>query len=232
MKMEKLGGGLHRFFKVTLKLLSALLLLFYVMIGINATISLVEKTLNRRQDISALPALIDEKIKADDLHAVTKWVAFRPMAETDKLIATLTPRSGELEPAVFVELAARQLQLGHKEDALFWSQLARYRLRYDALRCGVKDADKILDKMMDYFTPKEINALLRQHPDLMFKSVQQILDFDKKYPASNSPTYICGTINKFKRVSVPPIPQEKWENTRLWLRQGTEVYLQQYAGKK
>ncbi len=226
MTMEKFKSGwMFKYLRFIFKTLIVALFLCYILIGLNAAIVVAQKTIARSQDINVLTALIDKSIRTDDLHAVTRWVAFRLNADTDALIPLITPRSGELEPSLFLEISQRELQLDRPEDALFWAQLGRYRLRYDALRCGAGGAYKRLDGLVNLLTPPAIKNLLRKHPELEKKSIRQVMDFDQKYPARNSPAYICAALNKANQSPGAPMAKEDWKIVRDLLRKGAEDYL-------
>lgn len=214
------------------RVIVVILFLCYIVVGVSATLSLVRLEANRKQDISILPGLIQKAVARDMLNEITAWVRFRPLIETGKLIEKIKPESGWLSPDIFFELSRRNLQQGHPEDALFWSQLARYRLRYDTLRCGASDSAQTLEKMLQSFSSPKIQELLQQHPELVKKSVRQVLDFDARYPARNSPTFICALINKIDRNKAPPVPKEQWQDIRHMLRSVTESSLKQMDEKK
>ncbi|MBI3441130.1 MAG: hypothetical protein HY052_04915 [Proteobacteria bacterium] len=205
--------------------------IFYVFVGVSATITLVQEELNRQQDVGALVDVIRKSVGENRLNDVTAWVRFRPLAETQTLIGMITPDSGKLGPDMFFELYRRQLQQDRLEDALFWLQLARYRLRYDTLRCGGSGGIDVFDQILNLISSKKIENLLQQHPELVKKSVQQVLDFDAQYPAVNRPDFVCKLANKLKKSNASPGPKEQWERIRLNLRANTEAALKQMDGK-
>jgi len=207
------------------RMLMVLLFLGYLIVGISAVLTLVNIGQNRRQTLDALPALIQKAAGSDRPGDVAAWARFRPLAETAGLIEIIKPESGSLGPDIFFELSRRELLQNHPEEALFWSQLARYRLRYDILRCGAAKSSQTLEKILGAFASPKIQDILQQHPDLVKKSVRRVLDFDAKYPARNSPAVICGLAGKLNRSDAPPVPEEQWGDIRHTLRAVTEAAL-------
>ena len=206
-------------------------MVFYVLAGVSASFTLFKTEMNRRQGIDELSAVIKKAVEENKPDDVTAWVRLRPSAETKALTGIITPESGLLGPYIFFELSRRQMLEGHMEEALFWSQLGRYRLRYDALRCGAQDSTQALDKLMPFFSPKKIQGLLQQHPELVRKSVRQVMDFDAKYPARNSPAFVCSLVNGMTKSNVPEVPREQWEHIRQTLRAVTRQFLKEMDGK-
>ena len=213
-------------FRFIFKLAIYSLFLVYLLFGINAAITLFEMTLNRKQDISTLPAVIDRAVGENRAGDVTKWVRLRPLSETETLIDLASPKSGGLEPGIFFEFAKRRAQQGYIEDALFWAQLGRYRLRYDAIRCGIINAYEVLEQLLSLFAlSPRMERLLQEKPALVKETIRKVIDFDGKYPARNNPEPICALINKVNKTSAPVIAQERWEHERNLLRNSTEKFL-------
>lgn len=209
-----------------------LITLFYVYTGSVAMMTLVKKESVRQQDIGILAAVIQESIDARKPESITEWVRFRPMEETDALITALKPASGKMGPDIFFELFRRKLQQDKTEDALFWLQLARFRLRYDTLRCGDGAHTAFLDGVLKAASSQKIETLLLKDPSLVKKSVRQVMDFDARYPADNDPSLICNMIEKISRGSASPLPRKKWTPLRTELHSSTEAALKKMDGKQ
>jgi hypothetical protein len=223
---------MKKFFRFVLRFFLSVLMVGYVLIGLSSSWTLYQTEMNRRQNISALGAVIQTAIEEGRPGDVFTWVHLRPLSETAALIDIITPQSGKLGSDIFFEISARQIQLGHAEDALFWSQLGRYRLRYDALRCGAPDSVETLNNILALVSSSKIQDVLQQHPELLKKSIQRVLDFDAKYPAGNSPSSICIAVGKMTKNTSPQIPREKWERIRLTLRAVTGESLKHMDGKR
>lgn len=229
---EKFRGSIeYRSVAFIFRVFAVFLMISYVYIGGESFFMLVKKDINRRQDITALPAVIREAVEDDRLGDVTAWVKLRPAAETDEIIRIVTTESGSLETSVFLELSRRRIKQDKIEDALFWVQLSRYRLRYDLLRCGRGDSIERIGKFLALFPSPRIEELLRRRPALVKESIRQVLDFDKKYPAVNSPALMCKAVNGIEGKDAPPVPREHWENIRRTLRETSETALKGMDGK-
>lgn len=209
-------------FRFALKLLIFAVFIIYVFIGTSATEELYTRTMYRAQDISTIPQAIDEaEQNGGDRSAVTALLKARPLAETDKLVEIITPKSPPLESSVFFDISQREFHLNRPEEALFWMQLGRYRLRYDILRCGAEaDSVKAFDKLLNAVPSTNVDDLLRAHPELLKKSLQRVLDFDAKYPAHDNPARVC-------KILTPELPADEinWEGYRQMLRKHTEDFL-------
>jgi hypothetical protein len=223
---------MKKFFRFVLNFFLCIIMLGYVLIGLSSSWTLYKMEMNNRQSIDALGGVIQAALEEGRPGDVAAWVHFRPLAETAALIEMVTPESGKLGSDIFFEFSSRQMRLGQAEDALFWSQLARYRLRYDALRCGAPEAVEALDSILQLFSSPKIQDVLQQRPELLKKSIRQVLDFDAKYPAGNSPASLCGGINKLAKSKAPPIPKEQWEHIRQTLRSVSEKALKEMDGKR
>lgn len=203
------------------KLAVLALMLLYVFIGSIAAQTAYSRYLYSRQDIETLPAFIKESVENGNAALVTVWMNARPPEETDALLRIVTPLSAELQPMAFFELFRREQARGRMEEALFWLQLGRYRLRYDALRCGGKPEDaQALEKPLKALPSKKMEAYLHANPGMLKKALQRVLDFDAQYPAHDDPTHLCQAVHN----SVP-YAEPSWEMWRKQLRQSTEAFI-------
>ncbi len=219
-------------FRALFRFFAALLLLVYVIMGASAAFTFFQLTLNRIQDIKELPYIIQSAVLNNRLEKVEAWVRLRPASETDALIEAITPAAGDLGPKVFLDLSQRELQRGRKEEALFWAQYARFRYRFDVLRCGIAQANDVIGGLMEDFSPPEIDVLLRQQPELVKKSVQRVLDFDSQHPAQNKPDLTCTASSRMTQVDAQPVSSDQWDAVRNFMRRTTEIFLQEDNGKK
>jgi hypothetical protein len=135
----------------------------------------------------------------------------------------LTPKSAIVGPPVFFEIFRREMKLDRPEEALFWLQLGRYRLWFDLVRCEQgEEGAKSFDRILDIFSVQEMTGLMQQHPELLKKTLQRVLDFDAKYPADDDPVQIC----KFLSPK-PPATANLWGAYRSSLRRKTAVSIKE-----
>jgi len=201
----------------------AVFLACYAYAGVSSLVVLTGIELHKRQDISRLADIL--RVAGDDA-AVVEWMRFRPLSDTEAMVAMITPEAARLPPTVFFEIARRHVSLKNGEEGLFWLQLGRFRLRYDVLRCGAQDSVIPMEKAMLAMTPPALTSLLHDKPDLLKKSIRRVLEFDAKHPAANDPQWICKTVEGIERVEIAPPPPASWEKTRNTLRQSAEEFLQ------
>jgi hypothetical protein len=222
---------MKKIFRFILRAVLVIIMACYVMVGISSSMALYKLEMNKKEAIGNLSGVIKKAVDENRSNDVTLWVRLRTPAETEAITAIIMPESGMLGPDIFFELSRRQIQEGHMEQALFWSQLGRYRLRYDTLRCGGEDSKKIFDTILTLATSPKINDLLAQHPELVKKSIQQVMDFDAKYPAQNNPSFTCIIFDKVTKSAAPPVPREQWAQIHKKLRDVTEQALKEMNGK-
>ena len=223
-----------RLLLLPLRLLAATLLLVYVLIGMNAATAVYKRFIYGGQDISALDTNLDTAAQSGDYSMVLDWIKSRPLAETDKLIEMISPKSAGMGADVFFEIFRRERLLGHPEEALFWIQLGRFRLIYDIIRCGGEPEDaKVFDPAFKRMHSGETDDFLRAHPEALKKTAQRVLDFDTKYPAHNDPAAACKAVTRQL-----PADEINWEGYHQMLRKHTEEFAgrpekaQTPAGKK
>ena len=223
METDKPRRFIFRLLKIVFNIFAALVLFVYVFIGMGATNELYKRNLYRSQGLSYLYTAIDDAAESGDSRPVADWLKARPLAETDKLAGIITPKSPGLGPAVFFEIARRQLALGRTEEALFWMELGRFRLLFDIIRCGAEpEAIAVFDPTFKRLHTPETDALLRAHPALLKKTAQRVLDFDAKYPAHDNPASICKAINAPTQL---PTEEINWEGYRQLLRRHNEEFV-------
>lgn len=209
------------------KIFVAIFLLAYLVQGARSTAHLLKVNSVRQQSLDEVPALCEKAVRVDRLHDVTEWVQMRPQAETGRLIEILTPQSGQMEPLLFLELMRRKVRQKETEEALFWLELALFRLRFDALRCGQPDSIEIINTLMEGYSRfmPEIKELMGRRPELVKVMVRRVMDFDAQYPARNSPAFICESLGRITNNDAPPVPAEHWNGMRQALRAVTQMYL-------
>ena len=212
-----------RILLLPLRILVAVLLVAYVLIGMDAARAVYKRFIYGGQDISSLDTNLDTAAQSGDYSIVLDWVRSRPLAETDKLIAIISPKSAPLGADIFFELFRRERVLDHPEEALFWMQMGRFRLIYDIIRCGGEAEDvKVFAPAFAHMHSEATDNFLRAHPEALKKTAQRVLDFDTKYPAHNDPAYTCKAV-------VPkglPADEINWEGYHQMLRKHTEEFVE------
>lgn len=220
---SRFTAGLRFFgFFFLARAVAVVFMLCYVYAGITAFSALVRSEINSRADISAFATVIDTSA---DAGAPVVWARLRPLSDTARMIEILIPRSGKVGPDMFIEVARREVQSGHAEEALFWIQLSKYRLRYDILRCGQESLIGRIDSLLEAVTPKDLHALLNTRPDLLESSLRRVLDFDAAHPPTVLPDHICRALAKLNDVETVSVPAADWKGIRDSLRRAAEEFL-------
>lgn len=204
----------------------------YILLGIQATATLFKTMSARKMPVSAVENVVETATRMQQPQTVTAWIQRRPQGDTDELIRLVTPISGGLDSTVFFEFSMRRLRQDKVEDALNWLQLGRFRLKYDAVRCGAPNAYEAIERQLAKYSPQRIADLLEKHPELVKKSVRWAMDFDAKYPAANNPERICTIAEKLSGSDYPAMPEEQWVVERNNLRFATEEFLKEGTDKK
>ena len=98
-----------RLLRFIFKCIVAVVFIIYVYVGMAATTELYKRNQYRAQDISILYGELDEVAQSggDSMH-IAEWLRARPLAETDKLLEVVTPKSAALGPDVFFEFSRRE----------------------------------------------------------------------------------------------------------------------------
>ena len=214
-------------FKYLYKFVIFAFFLTYLSTGGQSAWILLKSSLVNLQHINALHYIIEKNVRNDSLKFITKWVRYRPLSETDAIIEIITPKSGDMEPGLFFEISSRRIRQEDVRDALFWAQLGLYRIRYDALRCGSLDAPEVFDEIFSaFFVSYQIRDLMKINPELVKESIHQVMDFDAKYPASNSPSVTCDIFKKLKSSGASIASEDQWKRLRRNLRMVTEAFLE------
>lgn len=208
------------------RIFAVLFFICYVLLSLQSAWAWGQMKWVRAQDFSRLDAVIAEAEKKDDFSALVTWVGFRPLAETDALVKGLERVTSLLPGTVFNEYARRFELLKRDDEVLFWHQYARFRIRYDALRCGAPDSPDVINALQILFPNETAARLLDEDPSRVAGSIRQVLDFDAKYPARDNPAALCKALNKMQKGDYPMTPQERWADMRYTLRMVTETALE------
>lgn len=180
-------------------------------------------TYYKSQSLSALDSMVQSTINRPDQSDLLIWVRMRPEHEHEQIIEKLTPYSGQLDPFIFMTFSKWTARAMNVEASLFWHFYARYRIRFDALRCGAPDSVKTVEGIMSFMPDKHIKFALQTSPDLLPLLLQQVLDHDAKYPAGNNPVRICSVVQKLEGKTFRTVNPEVWPRIRHNLRIATEI---------
>ncbi len=212
--------------RLIVRFLVMLFFILYVLLTVQGAMAWVKMSWIRSQDFSRLATLVAAAEKMDDFSKVEDWIRLRPLSETDEIMKQLEPVTSQLPGTVFNEYTMRLQRLKRDEEVLFWHQYARFRLRYDALRCGVPDSANIVSAIQTLFPNEVSGQQIADNPALVAKSIRQVLDYDAKYPARDNPFALCKSLNKMHNADYPMSPPESWADVRYTLRLVTEAALE------
>lgn len=181
----------------------------------------------KSQPLSRLDGLLAESIKGADQSELMAWINLRPEYEREEIQSKLEPHSALLDPFIFLlfsQWAADKLDI---EKTVFWHFYARYRVRFDALRCGAPDSVRNIDGVMALMPEKHITATVQRWPHLIPASIQAVLDYDAEHPALNNPVRICRIVYEIEGNNFTMVKRENWQQMRHMLRARTELSLKE-----
>jgi len=208
--------------KIILRIVAALFFLTYLLLAMPHAMSWGWQAYYRQQPLSKLEVHIDEALKGEQ-KVLLKWIQLRPVSERPVIIEKLTPHSGKLSPLFFLTFARWEGQANNIDKAVFWNFLARYRMRYDALRCGAPDSVENMDGLMALMPEGRIvPTVAKQDKSMLVDHLQRVLEFDANYPAENNPAGLCTFINNLEGESFMLVAPKHWNSLRHTLRRATE----------
>lgn len=227
--------------KFVFRCMAVLFFLGYLGVTTPSAASWVETKWALHYKLEDLPAKADDYLnrsfKPDKLH---KLLSMRPVSETEKVIKLMEPHTARLSTYTFLlysmrlkTLSGMALAKGDKEEArakmeesLFWWQFARYRARFDALRCGSPfGVDNLKDvlKMIPHpdFPPDTQNQL-----PIVIRDIKRVLELDAQHPADNLPEDLCDLLRSLEDGKYASVGIDRWANIRHGLRYLTEERLE------
>lgn len=186
----------------------------------------------RAQPLEQMEQVVTQYAMTDP-KKIENWFMYRPRSESRALLDRMPAVSAQLPALVFINLAQRAHALGDMAEKNFLIQLARYRFRYDALRCGdptsVETSQELVQRA--YAHAPEFLAPLSMTETIAL--TRRVIDFDTKYPAENNPQVTCDmlkTLRQWRRensgIRYAPAPPENWPDIRFNLRFATDISLQ------
>jgi len=213
---------MKKFLRILKNTALALLLGIYVYTGFSAAGYLLTRATVRAQDVSILPHFIDMAIEQKKPEKIALWISQRKKEDAEKIAETLAAKADVLSYETFLTLS-RLFYTAHKlDDSYFWMQYARYRLRYDALRCGGSTGAADIARLIDATTPPEIDAAAEKRPALLKKSLIRVLNLDEKKPPRNDPATVCKIIGVLEGRDAAPLPAAQQAPLRAQLRAATQ----------
>lgn len=201
---------------------SILLLLLYVTAVTPTAWQWVKIKRVRMDDAGRIESLLKEGLDSHDLSSLEAWLTYRPLSESAEIIRRVETYSGHFSPLLFLDFARRADSMKDTEKKHFWIMYTRFRLRYDALRCGLPNAVDLSESFIDMTQTLSPQIFEEIPQEKSVKFARQALDFDAKYPAENNPRDICQAYNKLSKISYPPALKEIWSTIRFTLRFETD----------
>jgi hypothetical protein len=212
---------------IVLRVIAAALFILYLATTSTSALAWMQTYWTRQQPLATVSELLQESLAKNDPQILSLWIFRRPMADMPEIFAAIEPKAELISSLIFMRQA--QYFMGNKQpgEALFWYLHARYRLRFDALRCGAPTGPETMNTVLNMLSPPDIEELVpAEGPDLAAE-LQRVLDYDAKMPAKNNPTDICEVLNRISRGNFVMVPEEHWAGLRHTLRLATEESLRQ-----
>jgi len=215
----------YRSGKFVLRIVAALFFLSYLSAAAPMAWTWAWSAYYKNQPPSALDRLIEKNLLAPNQTELLTWIKLRPALERTIIMEKLSPHTALLDPFFFLLYSHWSAEALEAEDIVFWHMYARYRFRYDALRCGAPDSVANMQGILELMPNAYIDAMLERWPYLLKPSLQRVLDYDAEYPAANNPARICEVIYNIEGRRYKMVSQKYWASIRHTLRMQTEFEL-------
>lgn len=190
--------------------------LFYFGLTTSLTWTWFQTKYVRLYPVEKAAELAQEKLLGPnpDPESLRSWIAMRPSSDGAALMKLLDQYIEWMSGMTFVVYGSWMTDQGKMDEAVFWRQYARFRIRYDALRCGSHDAPALVTEILNQFPQPAIKAHIQEHPELQSKILRQVLDFDAKHPPLNDPTEFCKALvagEEYRdQIKVKMQPKTEW----------------------
>ena len=150
-----------------------------------------------------------------------------PIENLDQVVGEMSKSASDLNTPFFFAVSNRYVFAENMEEALFWNTYARFRVRYDAVRCDYFLSDVVSDEFSILNASLELTEkFLRLDQDKRQALVRQVLDFDAAHPPKNDPDYFCKFIQRFKSTGkIAVLPEDDWDIRHDLLRTAAEAFL-------
>lgn len=223
----------YRSVRFVLRIVAVLFFLGYIGFTMKSAITWVETKWVRAQPLDRLPRLADHYLnKVYKPHKLYDWVSMRHPRDTEEVIKKLEPFTGRLSTFTFIWYAMQLKQQGRTQEAMFWWQFARYRARFDALRCGSVKAVENLGELLDLLPHPEFPPEMTPESPEVVRTVIDALDYDARYPADNLPEDLCEALRALEPGKYASVPVTSWANIRYTLRYMTEYRIREMEKKR
>lgn len=197
----------------------------YFFLGIAFTWGWAETQWIRHKPIDTLYERVEAARSNNDLSGALRMVNLQPLDRSQEVLDQMLPHAGKLESGFFFELARRHLYLGKAEEAVFWAQLGRLRLRFDFLRCNHQLSRELSDQFVNLATPAEIAQYLADHPQDMVPILKKVLIWDEQNPPPRAMLFDCNILDNFSQKKSTPLPEDSWDKVREGLRRAAQTFI-------
>ena len=158
------------------------LLIIYSVMGVQSAKTWIELRIYAGDfDVKNVYEVADKIAARDDQTLLSHLLFKYPLDYNDELVERLEPLTPKFHAAYFFATATRYYQAGNKDEALFWTMLGRFRMRYDALRCQYETADLVANQYSILYSSADI---LRDLINLDAQKQKEILLFVNHYVKS------------------------------------------------
>lgn len=180
----------------------------------------------RHQPPERFAELVAAGEKSGDFKPALHWLAQRKRSEYALHTPLILEKISILPPGFVAWPAMQAREAGDVEQTRFWMMMARYRLRYDLLRCGnpdlVAQVNDILRTMEVMQGHNELDTISGD-PVATADLLQEVLDFDAQNPMRNDPRTTCDAMAQLNQnTPLQPAAPESWAPIRHTLRVVTE----------
>lgn len=178
----------------------------------------------RSRPVEDLTSIVKAALETGEQKQLLQWIAERPAADRPAMKTLLEKDIGKLPTAVASHFSTWAEKAGNIEEAVFWDNYMRYRLRFDALRCNIPSAVEDTMGLLELGNRPTLRNHLKTDADLK-KVLQAVMDYDAKHPAENDPVAVCGQLNKLNNSNSKPVDRAAWPAMRHLLRVRTEEFI-------
>lgn len=212
---------LFKIFIFCFKSLYVLAFVFYLMLGTSMTYSWVATKWNRHYPPEYAGELCKKYAMGRDPKPdkIVSWLIARNAKEADIIMPLLEACTPYLASTTFLVFSNWKFEQGRREEALNWRQYARFRARFDALRCGSNEAGDNFNSLIDISSREEMQDMMQRNPSLQPKSITWALEYDAKFPPpQNNPYEICKSLTAMEVGKFKMVPRAEWGGIHDTLR--------------
>lgn len=214
-------GIIFKIFIFSFKSLYILAFVFYLMLGTAMTSSWVSTKWHRHYPPEYAGELCNKYALGPDPKPdkIVEWLSARTANEADIIMPKLEACTPHMSSITFLIFSNWKFQQGKLEEALNWRQYARFRARFDALRCGSNEAGDNFNSLIDISSRDELQNIMARNPSLQPKSITWALEYDAKFPPpQNNPYNICKNLTAMEAGKFKMVPRAEWGGIHTTLR--------------